>query len=72
MTETLPIAITLNGLPHTVPPGITVAQLLVELRTPDFGAAVELNRAVVRKKDHVATELVAGDVVEIVHFVGGG
>ncbi|MSQ81430.1 MAG: sulfur carrier protein ThiS [Myxococcales bacterium] len=66
------MAITLNGLPHSLARGTSVAQLLVELQTPDFGAAVELNCTVVRKKDHAATELVAGDVVEIVHFVGGG
>ncbi|MBM4346444.1 MAG: sulfur carrier protein ThiS [Deltaproteobacteria bacterium] len=64
--------ITLNGEPHSLPAGTTVAQLLRRLDTPEFGAAVERNRAVVRKKDHATTLLAAGDMVEIVQFVGGG
>lgn len=74
MTEPAPaaITITLNGEPHTLPSDTTVAALLAQLGTPEFGAAVERNRAVVRKKDHALTALQAGDVVEIVQFVGGG
>ncbi len=67
-----PITITLNGEPHALAAGTTVAALLSDLGTPQFGAAVERNRAVVRKKDHALTVLQAGDVVEIVQFVGGG
>jgi len=67
-----PIPITLNGEPRMVSNGTTVAALLAELGTPQFGVAVERNRLVVRRADHAATALAAGDVIEIVQFVGGG
>ena len=34
--------------------------------------AVERNREVVPRAQHETTELVENDVIEIVHFVGGG
>ena len=42
------------------------------LSLPAARIAVELNRAIVRRKDWVATILNEDDRVEIVHFVGGG
>ena len=49
-----------------------VAALIVALALPDAQVAVELNGAVVPKRDHGARALVTGDVVEIVTLVGGG
>lgn len=66
------MTVTLNGHPCQLPAGITVEQLLRDRQVPEFGAAVERNRAVVRKKDHPTTSLADGDVIEIVQFVGGG
>ena len=63
--------IVVNGEPReTVSANLT--ELLDELRLADRKIAVELNRQIVRRTDYTATNLSAGDRVEIIHFVGGG
>ncbi len=47
-------------------------QLLARFKLPPVRVAVELNRAIVTRKDFAAATLHAGDRVEIVTFVGGG
>jgi sulfur carrier protein len=64
--------ITVNGDAHEVPAGITVRGLVETLGLTDGPVAVERNREVVPRAEHSSTELNAGDVLEIVHFVGGG
>ena len=64
--------ITVNGDAHEVPSGITVRGLVETLGLTDGPVAVERNREVVPRAEHLSTELAAGDVIEIVHFVGGG
>lgn len=70
MSEAL--LITLNGEPHEVPAGTTVAELLVSLSIRDARVAVEVNLDVVRREHRHERVLRAGDHVEIVSFVGGG
>lgn len=61
-----------NGEPREVRDGLDVADLVAELGLSTRRIAVEVNRQIVAR-DHYATRtLVAGDEVEIVHFVGGG
>jgi sulfur carrier protein len=62
----------LNGEAQEIRDDITVAGLLHELQINLQYGAVAVNRRVVRKKDHEATHLKAGDRVEIVRPVGGG
>jgi sulfur carrier protein len=62
----------LNGEAQEIRDDITVADLLHDLRILLQYGAVAVNRRVVRKKDHEATRLKAGDRVEIVRPVGGG
>lgn len=50
----------------------TVAGLLCALELPRTRVAVELNGAVVPRKDHETHAVGDGDVVEIVTLVGGG
>ena len=64
--------ITVNGEAHEVADGLTVRALVEHLSLTDGPVAVERNREVVPRADHVSVVLAAGDVVEIVHFVGGG
>jgi sulfur carrier protein len=64
--------ITVNGDAHEVPSGITVRGLVETLGLTDGPVAVERNREVVPRAEHPSTVLSAGDVIEIVHFVGGG
>jgi sulfur carrier protein len=64
--------ITVNGEMHEILSGTTVRGLVEILGLTDGPVAVERNREVVPRAEHTSTELAAGDVIEIVHFVGGG
>ncbi|MEO7034876.1 MAG: sulfur carrier protein ThiS [Polyangiaceae bacterium] len=64
--------ITVNGDAREVPDRLTVRGLVEHLGLTDGPVAVERNREVVPRAVHPSTELQAGDVLEIVHFVGGG
>jgi len=64
--------LTVNGEPHEVPEGITVSGLIQHLGLGDGPVAVERNREVVPRATHAAVTLAEGDVLELVHFVGGG
>ena len=64
--------ITVNGEQHDVPEAISVRGLVELLGLTDGPVAVERNREVVPRTEHPNTPLSPGDVIEIVHFVGGG
>jgi sulfur carrier protein len=64
--------LTVNGADRQVPDGITVRDLVVHLGLEGGPVAVERNREVVPRAEHASAVLREGDVVEIVHFVGGG
>jgi thiamine biosynthesis protein ThiS len=49
-----------------------VTDLLTTLGLDPRAVVVELNRRIVRRPEHSDTALGNGDVVELVHFVGGG
>lgn len=61
-----------NGEAKDVPEGTTVRALVDLLGLGDGPVAVEKNGEIVRRAQHVTELLSEGDVVEIVHFVGGG
>lgn len=65
------MTIQVNGQPYEAPAGTTVAQLIELHKLSPDKVAIELNRRLIRA-DKYATELKAGDAVEIVTFVGGG
>lgn len=64
--------ITLNGKPESVEEGSTLAQLLEAKGVNPARVAVELNRRILRREEFTSARLAAGDVVEVVTFVGGG
>jgi sulfur carrier protein len=66
------IQIHVNGAPATVPEGLNVRALLIELKLDPARVAVELNREIVRKPEWDSTPILAGASLEIVTFVGGG
>ena len=66
------MTLTINGAKHDVPEGFTVRGLVEHLGLVDGPVAVELNGAVVPREQHGEHPVASGDVVEIVHFVGGG
>jgi sulfur carrier protein len=66
------VKITVNGESREIQDRTTVRGLIELL---DLGAgpvAVERNGEIVPRADHASTALAEADVVEIVHFVGGG
>jgi thiamine biosynthesis protein ThiS len=66
------IEVVVNGEPHRVTEGLTVAGLLAELAIDPTRVAVELDREIVRKADWESVRVSSGANVEIVWFVGGG
>ena len=64
------MAITVNGKQMEL--FETVQQLLVHFRLENRIVIVEVNKDIVMKENYETTSLLHGDVVEIVHFVGGG
>jgi sulfur carrier protein len=61
-----------NGEGQEVPAGTTVRALIERLELAGGPVAVERNGDVVPRAEHAVTALAEGDVVEIVHLVGGG
>jgi thiamine biosynthesis protein ThiS len=67
------LALTVNGDPRSVAPGTTLSEYLASLKLDPRMVVVEHNREIVRDRTKYASlELKQGDVLEIVHFVGGG
>jgi sulfur carrier protein len=64
--------VTVNGASREIPAGMTVRDLVAHLGLGNGPVAVERNMQVVPRAEHARAELSEGDVVEIVHFVGGG
>lgn len=64
--------ILVNGRPHPVAPGTTVAELVRALELATERVAIERNGEVVRRADHAGCRLAPGDRVEVVTLVGGG
>lgn len=68
----LSVEVTLNGQPHTLPTGATVASLVAGLGINPRHVAVELNLEVVPRGRHAEQPLAEGDRLEVVTLVGGG
>jgi sulfur carrier protein len=66
------IAIQVNGENRQTAAGTTVTALLAELGLNSGRVAVEYNRHILPKAKWQETQIVAGDRLEIVQFVGGG
>lgn len=70
-TETM-IAVTINGDAREIPAGKSVRALLDTLGLHPRLVVVEHNREILDRERYDATEVRAGDSLELVHFVGGG
>jgi sulfur carrier protein len=64
--------VTVNGAVREVPDGLTVRALVEHLGLGEGPVAVEVNREIVPRARHAQHPVWKGDVIEIVHFVGGG
>jgi thiazole synthase len=66
------LSLIVNGEPRRAPPGSSIADLVRALELDPAKVAVERNGAIVSRSTLAAVGLGEGDVLEIVHFVGGG
>lgn len=64
--------VTVNGEAREIAPGTTVSGLLENLGLHPRLIVVEHNREILDRTSFDATEVRAGDNIELVHFVGGG
>ena len=65
------LALTVNGEPRRAVPG-SIADLVRSLELDPAKVAVERNGEIVPRSTLAAVAIAEGDVLEIVHFVGGG
>lgn len=66
------IQVRLNGKEREVPAGLSVSKLLEWLDLNPALVVVERNREILDRTRYPDTEVKSGDVLELVHFVGGG
>ncbi|MCG8503815.1 MAG: sulfur carrier protein ThiS, partial [Sphingomonadales bacterium] len=64
--------ITVNGESKSVAQGLTAAALLQSLGLSPDKVALERNREIVPRSRYGEQPILAGDALEIVHFIGGG
>ncbi len=66
------IKIKVNGKIITIIDKLTLAELIKDHKIPLKKVAIELNKEIVNKKGINKIKFKNKDVVEIVHFIGGG
>ena len=64
--------VTLNGEARDLLEGVSVLDLVAELGLNQGRIAIEVNLDILPRTDYEHRALHEGDVVEIVHFIGGG
>jgi thiamine biosynthesis protein ThiS len=67
-----PIDVLVNGKPHKTPAGSSVKDLIESLGLVPAMVVVEKNLEILERSSYAGARLVAGDRLELVHFVGGG
>ncbi len=66
------LSLTVNGEPHRAAAGSSIADLVQAFGLDPKKVAVERNGAIAPRSTLADVTLGDGDVLEIVHFVGGG
>jgi thiamine biosynthesis protein ThiS len=66
------IKIRINGKIKTIIDKLTLYELINDLKIPITKVAIELNKEIINKKEIKKIKLENNDVIEIVHFIGGG
>jgi thiamine biosynthesis protein ThiS len=72
MTSARALRLTVNGEPRELPGPATLLDLLAHLGLDPRTVVVERNREIVRRPRLGDTAVADGDLIELVHFVGGG
>ena len=66
------IKIKLNGKIKTIVDKLTLYELINDLKIPITKVAIELNKEIINKKETKKIKLENNDIIEVVHFIGGG
>jgi sulfur carrier protein len=66
------IELVINGEPRSFPSPLTLSRLIETLDLAGKRIAIEKNGEIVPRSQHADTQLVSGDLLEIVVAVGGG
>jgi|TARA_B110000444_G_scaffold72957_1_gene68614 thiamine biosynthesis protein ThiS len=66
------IKIKVNGKIKTIIDKLTLYELINDMKIPISKIAIELNKEIVNKNEIRKIKLENNNVVEIVHFIGGG
>ena len=66
------IKIKVNGKNKTIIDKLTLYQLINDLKIPITKVAIELNKEIINKKETKKIKLENNDIIEVVHFIGGG
>jgi len=66
------VTVQLNGKPRDFGGPLTLSGVLEQLGTIAKMVVIEYNGTVIPRSEYLDTPLVEGDILEIVHFVGGG
>ena len=64
--------ITFNGKPREIQTGISIQELLDQMKLDCLQVVVEHNQNIVTRQRLAETPLKNGDTLEVIHFVGGG
>jgi sulfur carrier protein len=64
--------LTVNGQPHSMPPGSSLSALLSELGLAERPVVIELNRQALLPREVPAILLHEGDLIEIIQITAGG
>ena len=66
------IKIKLNGKNKSIDDGLNLNELVNNLNIPIKKVAIEFNKEIIDKKNIKKIKLKNNDIIEIVHFIGGG
>ena len=66
------IKIVVNGRLLTINSKFSLKNLTEKLKTPINKVAIEINKEIIDKKKIKKLKLKNNDIIEIVHFIGGG
>ena len=66
------VAIKLNGKPSEVDEGMSLSDLLAQMKIEPLKVACELNQRIVKRAQYAGTKISEGDEIEILQMIGGG
>ena len=72
MKKTKKIKIKINGKKKSIDNDSYLLKLINDLKIPISKVAIELNKKIIDKKKLKKIKLRNNDIIEIVHFIGGG